>query len=193
MPQVSAGVFSQRYWPGIGSGPLDDCWVLADFQALYGCDPRFTLPTIAAYRKAANIAQWKPVYPDTSASEGGALEHSEKALKALWPKGGALLQLYRGTWDGFLAAMKAGHGASVNVLSGALPASMQFGFLLNHRVYIYWSAGLASLRIMNPLARPHSRPVSITQAALRTAMAAYPSAEPACALIFPTTTQLAAA
>lgn len=188
--QFSIGVFNQKLWPGIGGGPLDDCWILSDFMALHAVDPAFNLPTIAAYRAAANIVGWKPVSPDTDAVEGGALEHSLKALKALWPKGGNLVELRRGDFAGFLAKVKAGHVGSAAVLSSALPASLQFGFLGRHRIVVYWNG--TTLKILNPLARAYSRSVAITEAALRTAMAAYPDAEAASALLFPTMAQLAA-
>jgi hypothetical protein len=191
--QFSTGVFNQRLWPGVGTGPLDDCWVLADYMATHAVAPSYQLPTIEAYRKAANIEGWQPVYPDTSASEGGALEHSHKALKALFPKLGGLVVLRRGDWAGFLAAVKAGHCASASVLSSALPTRLQFGFLGRHRITVYWSTALGSLRVLNPLAPAHSRPRSITVAELSKAMAAYPDAEPASALIFPTSAELAAA
>lgn len=186
--QVSTGVFSQVYWRGVGALPRDDCWVLADFMGVHAVAPHLGLPSIAAYRERANIAGWKPVYPDTAAIEGGALEHSRKAILALWPTMAAT-ELYRGTWAGFLAKVKAGHCASVEVRSGSLPLALQFGYLLNHRVFVYWNG--TTLKLMNPLAKPHSASVAITEAALAKAMAAFPSAEAACAIVFPTPAQLA--
>lgn len=189
--QVSTGVFNQAKWPGRGTGPLDDCWVLADFMGIHAVAPELALPTISRYRQAANIDGWKPVYPDTDVSEGGALEHSLKAIQVLWPTKMAATELYRGSWDRFIAKVKAGHPASCSVLSGSLPLALQFGFKLNHRVLVYWSG--TTLRLLNPLAPPHSKPVAITLAALARAMADYAQAEPAGAIILPTFAQAQAA
>lgn len=41
--------------------------------------------------------------------------------------------------------------------------------------------------ILNPLAPAHSRPKAITEAQVKLALEKYPSAEPACALMFPPT------
>lgn len=178
--QISTGVFNQALWPGIGGGPRDDCWVLADYMGAHAVAPELGLPSIARYRELANIAGWKPVYPDTDATEGGALEHSLKAIRALWPDLDA--ELYRGTWEGFLARCPVGHCASVSVLAGRLPARLRYGFTGNHRILLVRTS--SGPKVLDPLARAHSKAKAITLAELRAAMAAYPDAEAASAIIF---------
>ena len=171
--QVSTGVLSQAWYPGIGEGPLDDCGPLADFMALHAVAPTVPLPTVRTYRTRAGVAD-----TDT-ASEGLSLEDSEKAMRATWPAGN--VELFRGLWSTFLARLKAGWVASASVLSKSLPESLRFGFLRNHRITVFWNG--SGLRVLNPLAPPHSRAKSITAAALQKAMADYVSTEPACALL----------
>lgn len=169
--QVSTGVLSQRYYPGVGTGPLDDCWALADLMALHAVAPTVALPTITAYRTRAGV-------PDTATgSEGGSLEDSVKGLRATWR---GSVELFRGEWAAFLARLKAGAVASASVLSASLPKALRFGFYLNHRVTVFWAG---SLKVLNPLAPPHSRALSISEAALQEAMADYVSTEPACAVL----------
>lgn len=180
MKQLSTGVFSQRYWPGVGAGPLDDCWLLGDLMAVHAADPTLRLVSAGTYRQAAYVPGIVPVVPDTATgSEGGALEHSVAAIANLWPS--LELRLYRGSWAGFLALIDAGWIASASVLSGALPERLQFGFRRNHRVTVARTS--AGLRLLNPLAPPHSKALAITADELRAAMAAYPSVEPACAVL----------
>jgi hypothetical protein len=170
--QVSTGVLSQRYYPGVGPGPLDDCWALADLMALHAIAPEVSLPSVTTYRVRAGV-------PDTATgSEGGSLEDSLRALRASW-HGSA--ELFRGTFAAFLARLKAGAVASASVLSGSLPSALRFGFLRNHRVMVFWSS--TGLKVLNPLAPPHSRAKAISAAALQKAMADYVSTEPACALL----------
>lgn len=176
----SDGNFSQRYWPGIGGGYLDDCTILADFRAVRGRDPRRKLPSIATYRARA-ITPWTPAgVPDTdTASEGLSLEASLAAIEATWPDLPA--ELYRGSWSGFASAVKSGAIASASVLSRSLPERHRYGFNLNHRVVFFWTG--SGWRILNPLAPPHSKPKSISEEEVRIAMRDYPSAEAACAIL----------
>lgn len=172
--KVSAGAYSQRFWPGIGGGSLDDCVILADFRAAHAQHPELTLPSIATYRARAGVPDFDDV------SNGLSLDDSMEAIAATWP--GIAVERWLGSWEGFAAKVKAGAVASVSVLSSKLPTSLRYGFNLNHRITVYWNG--SAWRILNPLAPPHSRPQTITESALRAAMAAYPTAEPACAVLF---------
>lgn len=68
-PQVSTGVFSQRYWPGVGAGPLDDCGPLADLMALHAVAPAVLLPSVRTYRVRAGV-------PDTDTGSEGLAQRS---------------------------------------------------------------------------------------------------------------------
>jgi hypothetical protein len=179
VPQFTQGTFSQRRWPGIGAGPLDDCWIMADQQNVHACAPWETMRGVKPYREAAGV-------PDTATgSEGGSLEDSLKAIKALWPKIGAMVELYRGAWDAFEAKIKAGHSASGSVLSAAL--ATKDGKAVPHRVSIYWDG--SNWRVVNPLDEAHVKPRTMTEASVRKIFADYPNSNEVCALIFPTVEQ----
>lgn len=173
--QVSTGVFNQKLWPGVGAAPYDDCVILADFMAAHAVRPELTLPSIAAYRAAAGV-------PDTDGkSEGLSLDDSIEAIRIVWPDLDA--ERYLGTWAGFLERAKTTNAvASVSVLSGALPTTLRYGFLLNHRITVFWTG--SAWRVLNPLAPAHSKAKAIIEAALKLAMEKYPTAEAAAAIIF---------
>lgn len=176
-PSLSVGVLSQRYWPEIGLGPLDDCWVLADLMALHGVAPWSWLRDVAAYRKAAGV-------PDTATgSEGGSLEASLRAVRSLYPPIAAMTRLYRGSWAGFDQLVRQGRTFSGSVLSASLPADFRFGFSGRHRIAGGWAD---EYRVLNPLDTPHSKPRPIAPTALRKAFADYPDAAEVNALVFPT-------
>lgn len=167
------GVFSQAWWPGRGGGSLDDCGILADFMAAHIVGPDLPLPSMEEYRATMGV-------PDSdSAINGISLDDSIQGLRSHFPD--LRVEKYQGDFATFIARVYAGEVASASVLSGSLPAALQFGFKLNHRITIFWNG--RALRVLNPLAPPHSRPKSITEAELRRAMAAYPYAEEANAVL----------
>lgn len=162
-PQFSTGVFNQVRWPK--AGDVDDCWCLADMMAVHGVAPWLWLPTITDYRTAAN----KPDVPGEM--NGGTVSDSARAIGVLWPRLPIEL-LNGGAWPDLLAKLKSARPASLSVLSGALPANLQFGFAGAHRVTVWWDG--ATLRLMNPLARPHARSKPITDDALKVAVDRHP-------------------
>lgn len=177
LPNLTFGVFTQkgRYWPGVGFGPLDDCWILADTMGVHATDGSLPLVGAKAYRAAAGV-------PDTATgSEGGSLEASLKAINALWPS--LHVELFRGTWTDFVVKA-TGRAFSGSVKSASLPNPHGFvGSPSNHR--IAGVLGVTDSEILNPLADPHSKPERISNAQLRKAFVDYPNAAEVCALIFP--------
>lgn len=173
-PQFSVGVFSQRDFRGHGAGPLDDCWVVSDEMALHACAPWEPIRGIKPYRDAAGV-------PDTNAgSEGGSLEDGFKAIKTLWPKIGALTELYRGSWTGFLAKAQATQRpVSGSVWSKALGYATEF----RHRVAFYWNG--TTWRMLDPLKASFSEPQDVTEAFVKKAFADHPDAAEVNCLIFP--------
>lgn len=160
--QTTVGVLNQARWPG--AGDVDDCWCLADFQALLAVAPWIVLPGIPAYRAAAGN-------PDLPGPTGGTIAHSRRAIRALFPELDIEATDGEMAWPALLELVRAGRPASLAVVSGALPPRLQFGFAGKHRVMV-WSNG-AELRVLNPLAPAHSRGLVIEPAALRNAVEAW--------------------
>lgn len=148
---------SQRTYPGVGD--IDDCTVIATFWAARAAGFSGPLPTVAEFRAAAGR-------PDTAGATGLTVDNIAKgvagtALDALdW-------QRITGSWDPFAALIRAGHMASLMVLSSKLPAPLGFAGL--HQVGLGWDGGF---RIANPLAPDHSAPAPITEAAIKGAVLA---------------------
>jgi hypothetical protein len=164
-PHLSSGVFSQKYWPGVGD--VDDCWAMAALLAVHAVAPWVSLPKMTDYRAAAGN-------PDKPGPTGGSLAHSAKAIRTLWPELGRLIKVIdNAPSDAFNDAKKLDRVASVSVLSGALPPSLIFNFYLNHRITVF--RGNSGWLAANPLAPPHSRWKPITKAALKLAMEKYPT------------------
>lgn len=165
-PQVSIGTFHQASWPG--AGDVDDCWAVADLQAIHATAPWLRLATIPIYRAAAGN-------PDMPGPTGGSIGDSRRAIRMLYPKlDVVVLDADLGeSFAGFLARVKGGRVASVAVLASALPASLQYGFGGRHRVTIYWDG--AKLRILNPLQQAHKRADDISADSLKAAIVAYGS------------------
>lgn len=171
-PNFTAGVFNQKRWPKVGD--TDECWMLADLMALHSVAPWLRLPNAEVYRDAAGNPD------DTEELDGGTIDQSAKAIRKLWGRDsaghdgfGQLIEVVQnGSWDSFLAKLKAGHPASLSVSSGALPVAMQFGFTGSHRVAVFFDG--EHLRLANPLARAHSRARQISDDTLRTAMRLHP-------------------
>lgn len=163
-PQVTVGVFAQASWPG--AGDIDDCWVVSDLQGVHAVAPWLPLVTVPKYREVAGN-------PDQPGRTGGTIAQSRLALKTLYPTLAieAFLPSAELTWATFAAKIQGGRVASVNLVSDALPLALRHGGTGGHRCLVFPTA--SGWRIMNPLARAHSRPEEITEAALRAAIAAY--------------------
>jgi hypothetical protein len=177
IPTFWIGTISQRAWRGVGGGALDDCWACADAMCLNSVTPWDRLDGVGAYRKAAGV-------PDTaSGSEGGSLDASLKGVKALHPKLGPMMELYRGSFAGFLAKVKAGHPASASVWSRALGYATEF----KHRIVIYWNG--STLKMLDPLWPAYREAQAVSEAFVKKALADYPGTAEANALLFPTVEQ----
>lgn len=172
VPTFWIGNISQKAWRGVGKGSLDDCWLCADAMCLNSVTPWDRLDGATAYRKAAGV-------PDTATgAEGGSLEDSQRAIKALHPK--LVTELYRGSFAGFAAKAKQGRPASASVWSRALGYATEF----RHRVVFYWNG--STWKMLDPLKDPYTAVVDVTEAFVRKALLDYPATAEASALIFPT-------
>lgn len=166
-PHLSSGVFSQVWWPGNGGAPYDDCWALSDLMAVHSVAPWSHLPNVIQYRAAAGNPD-EPGVPD-----GGTIDQSVRAIKALWPDLGKLITVHKGaSWAAFKASMTKDRTASLSLLSGSLPLAYQYGFKGTHRVAV--ALVDSGWKIANPLAPPHSYWRDITEAALKKAVLDYP-------------------
>jgi len=174
-PNFTVGVISQRDFRGAGGGPLDDCWVCSDEMALHACAPWEPIRGIKPYRAAAGV-------PDTNTgSEGGSLDDGLKAIKTLWPKIGAMVELYRGSWTGFVAKAKLSQRpVSGSVWSKALGYSTSF----RHRVAFYWNG--STWKMCDPLKPSFSEPQAVSEAFVKKAFADHPDTAEVNCLIFPT-------
>jgi hypothetical protein len=167
-PHLSSGVFTQSWWPGNGGRPYDDCWVLADLMAVHAVAPWVSLPNVIVYRREAGNPD-EPNVPD-----GGTIDQSYRAMKRLWPELAAKITVLKNvSWADFEAKITKDRTASLSVLSSALPLSHQYGFKGTHRVAVAKvDSGWLSA---NPLAAPHARYRTITEAALKKAALDYPT------------------
>ena len=163
VPNFTTGVFNQKRWPG--AGDTDECWMLSDLMAIHSVAPWLRLPTVPQYRQAAGN-------PDKDGLTFGSLEHSETAIKALYPEFAKVILLIKnGSFAELMSRLIAGHPLSLSVKSGALPQGLQFGYTGMHRVAVFFNG--AEIRIANPLARAHSRSKPISEGALQAAVDAH--------------------
>lgn len=175
--QISVGAFSQPLMPG--AGDVDDCWCTSDLQCVHACAPWLALPTIPAWREAAGN-------PDRPGPTGGTIEQSAQAIRGFYPRL-AIEVLDTDAAVAFAAfanKLKAETGriATVELLSGALPPALRFGFLGTHRCSVWWQPG-TGWRMFNPLQPAHQRALELTEDELRTALRAH--AEVVHAIVFP--------
>ena len=176
LPQFTTGVFNQKRWPR--AGDTDDCWVLADLMAIHSVAPWLRLPDVTKYRAAAGV-------PDLPGPTPGNVTDSFKAIKKLYPRLGALVGLRVGSsFANVLEDIQAGHPASISLLSGSLPKRLQFGFVGNHRVAVFWTG--TELRLANPLARAHSRTKPISNDELHKAVKDHPDLAATHCVLMPT-------
>lgn len=153
-------VLSQKAYPGVGD--IDDCWAIATIWAATGSDPCLKKPTIARFRWAAGNPD------DPYRADGGNLTQITKAVPIIWPT--AIYEPVRTqAWSTFRAHLVKAHFISLAVNSRLLPSNLRFGFLGNHQVGIWRSPRTGYIYCANPLAPQGSRPIRITEAALKTA------------------------
>jgi hypothetical protein len=159
-PQIFQ-VFSQKSWPGIGD--VDDCWVLASLQAVHTVAPWLKLPGVKVFRDKAGV-------PDTPGQlDVGDEVDMKRGLDALYPTLG--VRLVDGMpFQDFVELVRSGRPAAVVIKAGDFPASLQFGYEGIHAVTVAFDDETGNLLIADPLAKPHSKPVPISQPALRTAI-----------------------
>lgn len=177
LPQYSQ-VFNQKLWPQVGD--YDDCWAVSDLMAVHSVAPWLSLPGMTAYRAAAGAPD------DPNASKGGTVSQSVQAIKTLYPR--LAIEFCAGwSWTNFIAKVKDGHPASVSLKSGLLPLALQYGFTGNHRVMVVWNG--TTLKVLNPLAKAHSKSVSISEADLQKAVLGYDVNKIVWAVLMPTVEQ----
>lgn len=173
MPRLQTSmVFSQRTWPG--AGDIDDCWVVADLQALNAVAPWLELVSVPLYRDAAGR-------PDVQGQpDGGQLAHTVRAVRELWPAYGARVVARSGvSWTTILEKLNDGRPVSLSIVNGELPARLQHGYTgptSFHRVCIARTPGDRTL-IANPLADAYDRWQECDPDVLRTAAYAYGQAK----------------
>jgi hypothetical protein len=178
LPQFTTGVFNQKAWPR--AGDTDDCWVISDLMVVHAVAPWLRLPNVTKYRTAAGN-------PDLPGPTPGSVDQSARAIRALYPTLGEKIQVLKAvTFADFLPKLKAGHPASIGVLSGELPLDLQFGYAGPHRVAVFWTGN--EIRLANPLARAHSRSRAIAEDVLHNAVRAHPLAK-VNAVLMPTVEQ----
>jgi hypothetical protein len=151
-------VLSQKAYPGVGD--IDDCWAIATIWAATASDPCLKKPTITRFR-------WAAGNPDNPyIADGGNLTQISRAVPIIWPtaKYHAVQTRY---WATFKAHLVNAHFASIAVDSSKLPANLRFGFYRNHQVGVWRSPRTGYIYCANPLAPQGSRPIRITEAALR--------------------------
>jgi hypothetical protein len=166
------GVISQKTFPGVGN--IDDCWVIAPFWAAKEADRSLQLPTVEAFREAADSPD------DFEAVNGGGDDEIIKAVNRLWPHFSARRFRNR-DFDGLVDEVRAGATASVGVLSEKLAKS--FGHVGGHQIGVAWDG--KDLRVANPLAPNGSVPTVISARKLRDAAFALHGGARIAAVVFP--------
>jgi hypothetical protein len=159
-PQIFQ-VFSQRMWPGIGD--IDDCWVLASLQAVHTVAPWLPLPGVKVFRAKANK-------PDVPGVMNPGDEHDMKrGLDALYPD--LATELVDGMpFPTFVEQVKSGRPAALIIRAGDLPPDMQLGLPGIHAICVAFDDETDGFLVADPLAKAHSKPVPISQPALRKAI-----------------------
>lgn len=154
-------VLAQKLWPA--AGDVDDCWVLATLMAIQASAPWLWLVNVTQFRTAAGK-------PDTTGPSAGGVADAYKAVRALYPQL-AITLATDWTWAKVSATLKANRPAYLSVKAGLLPAALQFGFTGDHAVFVQYRNG--TFYLGNPLAKPHSAVVEITEATLQKAALAH--------------------
>ena len=146
------------YW---GVGDIDECSILAMYWAARAAGFEGELPSIAAFRAAAGV-------PDRPGPTGLTSAQVWRGIKGTSLRGVDAALLQSGTsWTEFATQLRLGGAASIAVNSALLPVAVRYGFLGGHSVGLTWVDG--QFYIANPLAPGQSRPVVISEAAIRAA------------------------
>lgn len=169
-------VFAQKFWPG--AGDVDDCWVIAALKAVFSVAPWEYPHVVSTFRNAASNPD-DPTKPD-----GGTVAQAFTAIQKLYPKIAALTTYIKGgTFDQLQKGVEAGRVADVHLASGKLPTALRFGWAGGHAVTLAFEGG--KLLFANPLAKPHSKPIVTTWAAIKPAIIGYDGGK-VWALLMPT-------
>ena len=146
------------YW---GVGDIDECSILAMYWAARAAGFEGELPSIAAFRAAAGV-------PDRPGPTGLTSAQVWRGIKGTSLRGVDAALLQSGTsWTEFATQLRLGGAASIAVNSALLPTAVRYGFLGGHSVGLTWVDG--QFYIANPLAPDRSRPVAISETAIRAA------------------------
>lgn len=164
---------SQRGYPG--AGDIDDCVPVATIQA-YAAEPDHRpLPDVPTFRRAAGVPD-KPGPTPMTVTQAGVAVHK------LWPE--LRITAARFTWPNFGHAMEGGRRpAMVTLLSGALPAPLQYGFKGGHAVCVFFQDG--KWWIVNPLQPKGTAPREISGHDLHVAAGALAGGGDVDAIVFP--------
>jgi len=170
-------VISQRTYPG--AGDIDDCWVVATVWAAVASQPGIRQPSVTEYRRHAGD-------PDDGFQDGGSLTEVIAGARGSWPRL-PVQPIDTTNWLEYVGPVKGGgRPSSLAVDSATLPTNVQFGFKGKHQIGVAWDAVRRTFVVANPLAPDGSRPVPITEAALkRASLALIPHMKVTRAAVFP--------
>lgn len=160
-PQIFQ-VFNQKAWPKVGD--TDDCWVLASLQAVHTVAPWLRLPDAKQFRTAAGVPDIEGV------DDPGNQKKMARGIRTLFPDL-KVAPVNDMSFADFAVEVKRGRPAALIVDAGALPLKHRFGFTGIHAITV--AVVRDRWRVMNPLAKPHSKPMKIEQDDLRTAVHAF--------------------
>jgi hypothetical protein len=162
-------VLSQKKWPGIGAGEFDDCWVLASLQAVHAVAPWLKLPGSAEFRSHTGVLnQPDEENPGTAKNMGAGIRGSFPGLKVQVVNENDSM-----SFATFASTVKLGRPAALIVKSGDLPAGQRFGFAGIHAITVAFVDN--KWHVLNPLAQPHTKPVTMAEADIRKASKGFAS------------------
>lgn len=173
LPLIITRSLDQRTYPG--AGDVDDCVPVATIMA-YSAEPDHKpLPNVPTFRKAAGVPD-RPGATPMTVTQAGVGAHK------LWPELRTVAARF--SWANFAHAMEVGRRpAMVTVLSGQLPAGLQFGFTGGHAVTVFFQD--AEWWIVNPLQPKGTGPHRIDGHDLHLAAGALAGGGDVDALVFP--------
>jgi len=164
---------SQKTLAGVGD--WDECWIAATYTAVRYSYPKTPLPSVTAFRAAANN-------PDRPGPTGGTLTDIMEGVTTYWPELG-VREFRRNSWDNFTAYLKAGWVASVGVLSSRLPSALRYGFEGYHQIAVQYLNG--DYWLCNPLASTGTLPQKVSEGALKAAVLSFTGSSSVAAVLFP--------
>lgn len=154
------GVINQKTGV-IGELDIDDCAPTATIWAARDADHCSRRPTIPEFRKAAGNPD------DPYRADGLTNAQLADAVPKIWPLAD-FMRVDTQSWTAFRGYLDRGDSISIAVNSAHLPSNLRFGFYANHRVGVRKVGG--TIYMANPLAPNGSRPIAISESALRYAM-----------------------